>query len=143
MNIRLQKGMVFLLVLFVALALAEQTQAQQLVYQPMNPAFGGISLNYDWLLRSALAQQDPEEDDVSRFFRDPLVDFQQNLQRQILSQLSREIILNRFGELDLTQEGRFDLGDFIVEITPGLNGVTITVTDVLTGDETVITIPSF
>ena len=143
MNIRLQKGMVFLLELFVALALAEQAQAQQLVYQPMNPAFGGISLNYDWLLRSALAQQDPEEDDVSRFFRDPLADFQQNLQRQILSQLSREIILNRFGELDLTQEGRFDLGDFIVEITPGLNGVTITVTDVLTGDETVITIPSF
>ncbi len=143
MNIRLQKGMVFLLVLFVALALAQQAQAQQLVYQPMNPAFGGISLNYDWLLRSALAQQDPEEEDVDRFFRDPLADFQQNLQRQILSQLSREIILNRFGELDLTQEGRFDLGDFIVEITPGLNGVTITVTDVLTGDETVITIPSF
>ena len=143
MNIRWQKAIAFLLVLLVALALAEQAQAQQLVYQPTNPAFGGISLNYDWLLRSALAQQDPEEDDVSRFFRDPLADFQQNLQRQILSQLSREIILNRFGELDLTQEGRFDLGDFIVEITPGLNGVTITVTDVLTGDETVITIPSF
>ena len=44
---------------------------------------------------------------------------------------------------DLTQEGRFDLGDYIVEVVPGLSGVSIRVFDVLSGDESVITIPSY
>jgi len=30
--------------------------AQQMVYKPMNPAFGGDGYNYQWLLSSANAQ---------------------------------------------------------------------------------------
>lgn len=129
---------------FVLLALvAAPAAGQQFVYQPKNPAFGGSYLNYSWMLQSAEAQKDPEESAVSRFTRSPFDDFEQSLQRQVLSQLSRELVFNRFRDLDLTQEGRFDLGDYVVEVTPGLNGLSIRVLDVLTGDESVITIPSF
>jgi len=122
---------------------ARPAGAQQFVYQPKNPAFGGSYLNYSWLLQSAEAQKDTETGQTSSFMRNPFDDFQNSLQRQILSQLSRELVHNRFRDLDLTQEGRFDLGDYIVEVVPGLSGVSIRVFDVLSGDESVITIPSY
>jgi curli production assembly/transport component CsgF len=121
----------------------EPVEGQQMVYRPQNPAFGGNPLNYQWMLSSAQAQKDQPEA-LSGLQRDPLSDFTQGLQRQVLSALSRELIFNRFGsEIDLTEEGRFDLGDFIIEIMPGLNGVDIRVTNVLSGDQSLITIPNF
>lgn len=121
---------------------ARPALAQDLVYQPTNPAFGGSYLNYSWLLNSAQAQNLYQDQGSSRFQRDPLADFEQSLQRQILSQLSREIVSDRFGGIDFTQEGRFDLGDFIIEITPGLNGLNVSIFNVLTGDESVVTVPN-
>ncbi|MEP0547077.1 MAG: curli production assembly/transport component CsgF [Rhodothermales bacterium] len=127
----------------VALAFtARPAAAQEFVYQPTNPAFGGSYLNYSWLLSSAQAQNLYQNQSSSRFQRDPLADFEQSLQRQILSQLSREIVSDRFGGIDFTQEGRFDLGDFIIEITPGLNGLNVSIFNVLTGDESVVTVPN-
>lgn len=121
---------------------ASPASAQEFVYQPVNPAFGGSYLNYSWLLSSAQAQNLYQNQSSSRFTRDPLADFEQSLQRQILSQLSREIVSSRFGGIDFTQEGRFDLGDFIIEITPGLNGLNVSIFNVLTGDESVVTVPN-
>jgi curli production assembly/transport component CsgF len=118
--------------------------AQQLVYQPKNPAFGGSPLNYQWLNSSAQTQNAFKPEGRSSFRRDPLADFESTLQRQILSQLSRELIANRFGDdLDLTQEGLFDLGEFTVEIIPGLDGTAVRIFNELTGDETTVTIPTF
>ena len=121
---------------------APPAAAQQLLYQPTNPAFGGSPLNYNWLLQSAQLQNTFEEDQTDRFRRDPLADFEQSLQRQILNQLSRELISDRFGDLDLTQPGTFNLGDFQVEVVPGLDGVTIRLFNLLTGEETVVTVPN-
>jgi curli production assembly/transport component CsgF len=121
---------------------ASPASAQEFVYQPTNPAFGGSYLNYSWLLSSAQAQNLYQNQSSSRFQRDPLADFEQSLQRQILSQLSREIVSSRFGGIDFTQEGRFDLGDFIIEVTPGLNGLNVSIFNVLTGDESVVTVPN-
>jgi curli production assembly/transport component CsgF len=119
-----------------------QAEAQQLVYRPTNPAFGGNPLNQQWLLSTAEAQRPDEPRDL--FQRNPLDDFQSGLQRQILSSLSRELIVNRFGEnLDLTEESRFDLGEFVVEVLPGLNGVDIRVINAFTGEQTTVTIPNF
>jgi curli production assembly/transport component CsgF len=115
---------------------------QQLKYRPTNPAFGGSPLNYQWLNSSAQTQNAFKPEGRSSFQRDPLADFESTLQRQILNQLSRELIANRFGDLDLTQEGLFDLGEFTVEVIPGLDGVGIRVFNELTGDETTITIPN-
>ena len=116
--------------------------AQQFVYQPVNPAFGGSYLNYSWMLSSAQAQNLYQDQGTSRFQRDPLADFEQSLQRQILSALSRSIVSDRFGGIDFSQEGHYDLGDFIVDVTPGLDGLTITIFNVLTGDESVVTVPN-
>ena len=126
-----------------ALAAAPQAHAQQFVYTPKNPAFGGSPLNYSWLLSSAQAQNDLKDETTSRFTRDPLADFETSLQRQILNQLSRELIFNRFGDLDLTQPGTFNLGDFQIEIVPGIDGVSVRVFNLLTGDETIVTVPNF
>lgn len=118
-------------------------RAQDLVYSPTNPAFGGSPLNHQWLNSSAQAQNAFKPEGRSSFRRDPLADFENTLQRQILSQLSRELIANRFGDLDLSQEGLFDLGEFTVEVIPGLDGTSIRVFNELTGDETTVTIPTF
>ncbi|WP_412069400.1 curli production assembly/transport component CsgF [Rubrivirga sp. IMCC43871] len=131
--------------LFAGLALiavAPPAVAQQLTYQPTNPAFGGSPLNYNWMLQSAQLQNQFKEEDKDRFFRDPLVEFEQSLQRQILNQLGRELISDRFGDLDLTQPGTFNLGDFLIEVVPGLDGVSIRVFNLLTGEETVVTVPN-
>ena len=125
-----------------AAALAPSASAQQLLYQPTNPAFGGSPLNYGWLVQSAQLQNDFQDTGADRFRRDPLADFQQSLQRQILSQLSRELISNRFGDLDLTQPGTFNFGDFQLEVVPGLDGVSIRIFNLLTGEETTVTIPN-
>ena len=132
--------------LTLALALlgfsAAPAAAQQFVYQPVNPNFGGNYLNYSGLLGSAQAQNLYQDQGSSRFQRDPLADFEQSLQRQILSALSRSIVSDRFGGIDFSQEGHYDLGDFIVDVTPGLDGLTITIFNVLTGDESVVTVPN-
>jgi curli production assembly/transport component CsgF len=127
---------------FVAVLLAAApAEAQQLMYQPKNPAFGGFTTNYSWLVQSAQLQNRFEEEDDG-FQRDPLADFETTLQRQILNQLSRELISDRFGELDLSQPGTFSFGDFQVEIIPGIDGVSVRVFNLLTGEETVVTIPN-
>ncbi len=121
---------------------AKPTYAQQLVYHPIDPAFGGNPLNGQWLLGNAQAQK--RAPDFSLLDQDPLADFQQGLQRQILSALSREIVLAQIGDnLDLTQPGRYELGNYTVEVVPGLNGVSIVVTNILTGEQTSIAIPGF
>ena len=125
-----------------AFAWGSSASAQQLVYQPTNPAFGGFTTNYSWLLQSAQLQNEDDDDDFDRFTRDPLEDFESSLQRQILNQLSRELITDRFGDLDLTRPGTFSLGDFQVEVVPGLDGVSVRVFNLLTGDETIVSIPN-
>jgi curli production assembly/transport component CsgF len=120
-------------------ALAPGVAAQQMVYQPRNPAFGGSPANYSWMLSSAQAQNEYTEE---RTPDDELADFQANLQRRILNDLARQIAGDRFEGLDLSQEGSFDFGDFLIDITPGLDEITIRVFNTLTGDESIISIPS-
>ncbi len=132
-----------LLLALIALGLVPaRASAQQLVYRPINPAFGGNPLNYSWLLSSATVQNEFEDDALRGLSRDPFEDFRTSLQRQILSQLSREIILDRFGDLDLSQPGTFNFGDFSIEVVPGLGDVSIRIFNLLTGEESVVTIPN-
>src|SRR5690606_25439462 len=61
--------------------------AQQLVYTPVNPNFGGNPLNYSGLLASANAQN--KFDDNQRSSNSSLLDnFSETIKSQILSQLS-------------------------------------------------------
>lgn len=123
-----------------------KTQAQDLVYTPKNPAFGGNTFNYQWLLSSAQAQDTYEDEDSdlfrSSFDRDPVDDFAESLNRQILSQLSRQIVTNQFGE-DALENGTYVLGDYQIDIGDIDNGINITILDTRTGATTTVSVPSF
>ena len=125
-----------IIVLLISTCAAE---AQQLIYQPTHPAFGGNPNNGHWILSSAQAQKN-EEDPMAI---DPLDEFGTNMQRQILNQITREIVQNKFAGVDLTEEGRHDLGEYIVEVIDAGNGTNIIVTDPNTGNQTTIDIPNY
>ena len=132
----------FLIFIIFALLSAGSLFAQQLVYQPVNPSFGGSPLNGNWLLSSAQLQDtniDPNA--VDQAAQDPFADFQDNLNRAVLSQLSRTLTNSIFGETGELQEGTFELGDFSIEIIQTLDGVQILIFDILTGNETTILVP--
>ena len=119
--------------------------AQDFVYQPVNPAFGGNNFNYGWMLSSAQAQNgftEEQEDFSSRFDRDPLEDFEQSLNRQILSQLSRQLTNNQFGEGGL-QEGQYEIGNYQIDVAPGAEAIQITILDISTGSQTTVSVPYF
>jgi curli production assembly/transport component CsgF len=116
---------------------------QDLVYRPANPAFGGSPANARWL-RSSADTQNPFSGGRDFGFRDdPLQNFERQLQRRILDQISRQVIEERFGEIDLTQEGSFDFERFSVDVTPGPSGISIRVFNKDTGESTTIDIPRF
>ncbi len=130
-----------LLVLTISLVCSAELSAQELVYQPINPSFGGSPLNGNWLLTSAQLQDDTVDPALADQSQDPFADFQENLNRSILSQLSRTLTDQIFGESGELQEGLFQLGDFSFQILETIDGVQITIFDLLTGNETIILVP--
>jgi len=126
-------------------SLAIAAEAQQLTYQPVSPTFGGTALNYNGLINMATAQNGftaPEQND--RFAdRDPLDDFSASLERNLLNQLSREIFTQQFNEDLLSEEGSRTIGNFQIDISPNLNGLLISITDISTGVSTQVTVPFF
>jgi len=76
--------------------------AQDMVYKPKNPAFGGETFNYNWLLSSAQAQNLIEDPDLLLNDQSStLDDFAETLNRQLLNQLSRQLVTSQFGEQGL------------------------------------------
>ncbi len=118
--------------------------SQQLTYTPINPSFGGSPLNGSWMLGEAQAQNGFTAGGTSgsSFQNDPLSNFKSSLQSQILSQLSRNLVSSLFGETGL-QAGHYEIGDFIIDITPGADGITILINDLTNGGQTSIVIPYF
>jgi len=85
--------------------------SQDLVYRPKNPAFGGDTFNYQWLLSSAEAQNGFSEEEDPRDQRSDLDRFTENLNSQLLSQISRTLFNEQFGQDGLT-EGTFNFGTY-------------------------------
>lgn len=122
-----------------------EAYAQDLVYTPKNPAFGGNPYNYSWLMSSAQAQNDIKEtttSSTSSYKTDPLKDFSESLNRQILSQLSRQIVSRQFGE-DALSAGTYVLGDYQIEIGDQSSGLNITIVDNKSGSSTTVSVPYF
>ena len=128
---------------FISLAASNVAQGQDFVYQPTNPAFGGSPVNYSWLMNSANSQNKFQRSGGG-FSRDPLANFEESLQRQVLSQLTRQIIGDRFGEgsINLDEQNTFEFGEFNISINPGPDGVSINIRNILSGESTSVTIPS-
>ena len=121
-------------------------QAQDFVYKPVNPAFGGETFNYNWLLNQAQVQdliQDPEASDLSGGSNQlGLSDFTSSLNRQLLSQLSRELVTSQFGE-DGLEDGQYTVGNFQIDVFSSVEGLNITIIDNSVGEQTQIIIPFF
>ena len=132
----------FVVIFFVA----GKSYAQDLVYTPKNPAFGGNPYNYSWLLSSAQAQNDIKDPSAASSNNsnssNPLSNFAESLNQQILSQLSRQIVLKQFGEDALTS-GTYVLGDYQIVIGDQTDGMNITITDNKSGTQTTVTVPYF
>ncbi len=130
---------------FFALALiciASQLAAQDLVYKPKNPAFGGDTFNYNWLLSSAQVQDLTSENRSRTTTRSSVDAFASNLNNLLLSQISRQLISDQFGEEGL-QDGVYTLGNFQVDVATTFDGLTITIFDQAQGESTQIVIPFF
>ncbi len=116
--------------------------SQDLVYRPKNPAFGGDTFNYQWLLSSAESQNTLTEDtDPNADSRSQLERFTENLNNQLLSQISRTLFNEQFGQNGLT-EGTFSFGTLFVEIFPSGEGLVINILDTNTGDQSQVIIPN-
>lgn len=116
---------------------------QDMVYKPKNPAFGGDTFNYNWLLSSAQAQNLIEDPDVIASRQtNTLDDFAESLNRQLLSQLSRQLVTTQFGEQGL-EEGTYTFGNFQIDVTTGLDGLIVTIVDGSVGQQTQVIIPFF
>ena len=125
---------------------AGAAQAQTFIYRPINPAFGGNTFNYQWLLSSAQAQdrtKDPAQRTTAttRQTTSTLDDFSASLQRQLLSRITRDLLDQQFSESTL-KEGTYQFGDFQVTITNASDGVLIRIVDGK-GGETTVTVPYF
>lgn len=135
-----------LFLLLPMLLLAWDSLAQDFVYRPKNPAFGGDTFQYQWLLSSAQAQNKIEDETLDKFpdsfGQDPLKSFADNLNRQILSELSRRVVTSIFGEETL-EEGVYEIGSYQIEVTESIDGVNIRIFDVSTGNEAAVLVPYF
>jgi len=118
-------------------------KSQQLVYKPVNPAFGGDTFNYQWLLSSANAQNPfDEKNDYSNLLDrvNSLDSFTQSLNRQILSELSRKLFDEQFGDGNI-KPGNYLFGSLYLQITNTNQGLLINILDTSNGDQSEIVIP--
>ena len=128
-----------LLTFVIALAFGTFAYGQQLVYKPVNPMFGGDTFNYQQLLASANAQNsfvDPN----ARSNASGLDQFGENLNRQILGQISRSLFSDQLG--DGLQPGSFTFGTLALEIFESAEGLVINILDTNTGEQTQIIVPN-
>ena len=127
-----------LLVLF--LCFGYTAYAQQLVYTPKNPNFGGNTFNYQWLLSSATAQNSFTNTESFDNDRSELQDFQESLNRQLLGQLTRSVFNSELG--DGLKPGTFNIGELLLEVFESGEGLIINILDTTTGEQTQIIIPN-
>jgi len=116
--------------------------AQQLVYRAVNPMFGGDTFNYQFLLQSAQAQNsftDPQA--ASRQEQSELERFSENLNNQLLNQLSRSLFNQQFGADGELTPGTFSFGTLVVEIFETPEGLVIDILDTSNGDQTQVILP--
>jgi len=116
--------------------------AQELVYTPVNPSFGGNPFNSAHLLGIANAQNDfeaPRDEEVATTQADL---FLRQLQSRLLSGLAADVTDAIFGN-DPQDSGVVSFGGQTISFVRGLDSVTITIDDADLGTTTEIILPLF
>jgi curli production assembly/transport component CsgF len=133
--------MKFILTFAVVLCISPFINAQALVYKPVNPAFGGDTFNYQWLLSSAEAQNKQKDKTAVPTTQTDLERFKTNLNSQLLSQISSQLYKQQFGT-DGIKEGSYTFGSYSVDVFPSSDGLTLNILDTNTGEQTQVIIPN-
>lgn len=137
---RTQVGGIVFGALFLCGASAGAAAAQDMVYTPINPSFGGNPFNSAHLLGLANAQNN--ETDPSRTTGTSQAEqFSRQLQSRLLSALASQVTDAIFGD-DPQERGRIVFGGQIIEFVRGLESVVLTITNA-DGSVTTIEIPTF
>ncbi|MDQ1812734.1 curli assembly protein CsgF [Massilia sp. CCM 9210] len=121
--------------------LANAATATELVYLPVNPSFGGYPANGPGLLASATATTKHKEDKglggSSFFDQSPLAQFNQTLERTVLSQLASAATSKLQGPDGKLVPGTFSTANFTITVADlGGGMLRITTTDRSTGTTT-------
>jgi curli production assembly/transport component CsgF len=128
------------LAMLVACGLAGSAQATDLVYRPVNPSFGGDPLNGPNLLNQAQQQnnfKDPNAPSNNLANQTPLQQFNDQLQRAILSRIASSVSGSLFNSSGQLIPGVVETADFRIAIVDLGGGVlSITTTDKVTGQST-------
>ena len=121
---------------------APLAQAGSLVYQPVNPTFGGSPDNGTYLLDTANAvnkHQAPSSSDGAGALgtQTPLQSFNSQLEEAILSRLASSVTSSIVGANGSLQPGTITTGQFTVQVTSLGNGqLQVTTTDTTNGQST-------
>lgn len=136
----------FLFMLFLLTIFNKNSFAQQLVYTPINPSFGGYYYNGTWMLAEAQAEKKFTAGSSSSAYNpysaNSLDNFQSTLNNAVLSQLSQKIISQVFGENALNK-GHYQFGNYVVDINPQNDGIHINIQDNTNGSSTNVIVPFY
>ncbi len=132
-----------LIIIYLAIqsaALAMPVMASELIYTPVNPAFGGNPLNGAVLLNEAQAINDYKDPALAAQQKTPSQQFSDTLQRSIISRLSFSAasgLVDANGNLVATAQP-LQTTDFTINITnlAGTGNMQVTVVDRVTGQTT-------
>ena len=115
--------------------------AQEFVYKPINPSFGGETFNYQWMLSSAEAQnlfEEIEEDDEPT----ELEQFTENLNRQLLNRINQALLNSQVSVEEGLEPGVYNFGSLNVQVYESTGGLVVDVLDINTGEQTQVIIPN-
>lgn len=121
--------------------------ADQLTYRPTNPSFGGNPLYGQHLLGVAGAinkYEDPRtvrEREQRELDRRSGAEFERIIQSSLLSRISSQIADQIYGE-NAAPSGTFQIGNTKVDFLRQGGQTNVTIIDLLTGGQTVISIPT-
>lgn len=117
--------------------------SQQFSYKPLNPAFGGDTFNYNWLLSSATAQNGLTAPRAKSVQQSELEQFGERLNEQVLSQISRALLAQQVQAVgDFNEEGTFTFGTLNVEVFESDEGLVINILDTSNGEQTQVIVPN-
>jgi curli production assembly/transport component CsgF len=135
----MSKVILFGAVVGALMVIASSTRAQQLVYTPINPAFGGNPFNATQLEADASAQNQYKSTGAPKNLTDAQL-FAQQLQSELLAGLANQVAQAIFGP-NAQPSGTFSFGGETVTFVRSLGEITVNITDA-SGATTVITLPT-
>lgn len=122
----------------LSLWLPSTASSGELVYQPINPSFGGDPFVGSFLLGKAQSQNTQEDPDIPSFEQQSATErLIQSLESRLISRLISDV---SSGDIS---EGSFDSEDFGVAVRDEGGQLVINVTDKLTGDVTSVSVGGF